>query len=307
MILLCGIRSEGPMAMVARELDRLGTPVCWFDQRKSLEMRLELEVDGRGVHGRLEGPGGGVALDDVRAVYVRTMDDRLLPEVETLSMDAPERLHVRSCHDRLLAWLEATPARVVNRGSTQASNASKPYQSQLIVEAGFSVPQTLISNDPAAVLEFRAGHGRIVYKSMSGVRSIVKVMTDLDAERLERIRWCPVQFQEYVEGVDVRVHTVGDEVFAARVTSWAVDYRYSGRSGAPDPLIEATALEASLADRCRRLAARMGLELAGIDLRIRPNGEVVCFEVNPSPAFSYYEERTGLPIAAAVARHLATA
>jgi D-alanine-D-alanine ligase-like ATP-grasp enzyme len=51
----------------------------------------------------------------------------------------------------------------------------------------------------------------------------------------------------------------------------------------------------------------MGLELAGIDLRIRPNGEVVCFEVNPSPAFSYYEERTGLPIAAAVARHLATA
>ena len=35
-----------------------------------------------------------------------------------------------------------------------------------------------------------------------------------------------------------------------------------------------------------------------------PNGEPVCLEVNPSPAFSYYEMASGLPIAAALARHL---
>jgi len=306
MILLCGIRSEAPMAMVARELDRLGAPVRWFDQRRSLETRLCLEVDGRGVHGILADTDGELSLDTVQAVYVRTMDDRLLPEVEGLRADADERLRVRSLHDRLMAWLEATPARVVNRGSTQASNASKPYQAQLIVEAGFAIPDTLVSNDPASVLEFRARHGRIVYKSMSGIRSIVKVLTDLDVERLDRIRWCPVQFQEYVEGVDVRVHTVGQEVFAARVTSWAVDYRYGSRFGAPDPRIEAIALDATLADRCRHLAALLGLEFAGIDLRVRPDGEVVVFEVNPSPAFSFYEERAGLPIAAAVAHRLAS-
>jgi len=31
----------------------------------------------------------------------------------------------------------------------------------------------------------------------------------------------------------------------------------------------------------------------------------VCFEVNPSPAFSFYERRAGLPIAQCIARHLA--
>ncbi|MFJ7248824.1 hypothetical protein ACIQWA_29930 [Kitasatospora sp. NPDC098652] len=35
------------------------------------------------------------------------------------------------------------------------------------------------------------------------------------------------------------------------------------------------------------------------------DGEVYCFEVNPCPAFTYYESHTGQPIARAVARALA--
>jgi glutathione synthase/RimK-type ligase-like ATP-grasp enzyme len=54
-----------------------------------------------------------------------------------------------------------------------------------------------------------------------------------------------------------------------------------------------------------QLAQRLELPLAGIDLRRTPDGRHVCFEVNPSPAFSFYEQRTGLPIAAAIARYLA--
>jgi D-alanine-D-alanine ligase-like ATP-grasp enzyme len=49
----------------------------------------------------------------------------------------------------------------------------------------------------------------------------------------------------------------------------------------------------------------MRLHVAGIDLRRTPDGEWYCFEVNPSPAFLYYETATGLPIAAAIARILA--
>jgi glutathione synthase/RimK-type ligase-like ATP-grasp enzyme len=48
------------------------------------------------------------------------------------------------------------------------------------------------------------------------------------------------------------------------------------------------------------------LPFAGIDLRRRGgDGAWVCFEVNPSPGFSFYESRTGQPIARAVARYLA--
>jgi hypothetical protein len=41
------------------------------------------------------------------------------------------------------------------------------------------------------------------------------------------------------------------------------------------------------------LAASMRLVVAGIDLRRTPDGRWVCVEVNPSPAFVYYEEATG--------------
>jgi glutathione synthase/RimK-type ligase-like ATP-grasp enzyme len=48
----------------------------------------------------------------------------------------------------------------------------------------------------------------------------------------------------------------------------------------------------------------MRLVVAGIDLRRTPEGRWVCFEVNPSPAFVYYEEATGQPIGDAIAQWL---
>jgi D-alanine-D-alanine ligase-like ATP-grasp enzyme len=60
-----------------------------------------------------------------------------------------------------------------------------------------------------------------------------------------------------------------------------------------------------LAARCIDLSRRLELPLAGIDLRRTPEGRHVCFEVNPSPAFSFYEQRAGIPVASSVARYLA--
>jgi glutathione synthase/RimK-type ligase-like ATP-grasp enzyme len=49
----------------------------------------------------------------------------------------------------------------------------------------------------------------------------------------------------------------------------------------------------------------MRLTVAGVDLRWAPGGAWYCFEVNPSPAFSYFAQATGQPIARAIARLLA--
>jgi glutathione synthase/RimK-type ligase-like ATP-grasp enzyme len=114
---------------------------------------------------------------------------------------------------------------VVNRYAAMGSNSSKPYQSQLIRDHGFGVPETLVTNDPELVSAFQAQHGDLIYKSISGERSIVSRFDASDRERLERVRWCPVQFQAFVHGPNVRVHTVGNEVFATIVETDAVDYR----------------------------------------------------------------------------------
>jgi glutathione synthase/RimK-type ligase-like ATP-grasp enzyme len=116
----------------------------------------------------------------------------------------------------------------------------------------------------------------------------------------------PTQFQNYVPGTDVRVHVVGDEVFATEVISDALDYRYAHQTGLDVELVETT-LDQAEENRCRRLAAYMGLPLCGIDLRRRPDGRFVCFEANPMPAFSFCEVVTGQPISAALVRLLDSA
>ena len=52
------------------------------------------------------------------------------------------------------------------------------------------------------------------------------------------------------------------------------------------------------------LGARLGLELVGIDLLLTDAGEAYCFEINPSPAFSFFERHTDQPIARAIAMAL---
>jgi hypothetical protein len=304
-ILLAGIPRETALARVGAELDRLELPYAYFDQRQSADVACDYRLDRDGVRGALTLPGETVRLEDVAAVYTRLMDDRFLPELKGRPAGAPERIACRRLHDTLLSWLELTPARVVNTAAAMASNCSKPYQAQLIRAAGFAVPETLITNQPDLVRDFAARHGRVVYKSISGIRSIVQELDDTALARLADISWCPVQFQAYVEGIDVRVHVIGAVVHATRVLSAATDYRYAGQLTGVPARLEPARLSDAVAQRCVELTAGLGLRFSGIDLRITPEEQVVCFEVNPCPAYAYYEGHTGQPIARSVARHLA--
>ncbi len=126
-----------------------------------------------------------------------------------------------------------------------------------------------------------------------------------DLERLERIRCCPTQFQEFVEGTNVRVHVVGQRVFTTKVESEAIDYRYAHDQVKKAASLSATDLSDEISDQYVKLSRKLRLPLAGVDLKLAPDGRVYCFEVNPCPAFSYYEFHTGQPIARAIAEYLA--
>lgn len=304
MILLCGIPSETPLAMVREQLNRLNVPYVMFNQRKFASTEMDFEISRGRVTGEIQLENRSYRLEDFCGVYTRLMDDRLLPELKDEPANSPKRCYCRALHDTLIHWFEVAPTRVVNRTVPMGSNFSKPYQSQLIREQGFAVPETLITNDPDLVREFLKQHKRVIYKSISGIRSIVQTLEEGDLKRLDAIRWCPTQFQQFVEGTNVRVHTVDTKVFATAVSTDTTDYRYAYRQGGETEL-KAIELPDELASRCIGLSRALGLVFAGIDLKITPDEQVFCFEVNPCPAFSYYEANTGQPIARALVGYLA--
>lgn len=305
-ILLWGLMRDKPIAAVHAHLLRIGAPVGFLDQRLVLETSLDFET-GEQVRASARVRGEEFDLDRVRAAYLRPHDSTRLPSLLAQPPSSLERRHAAAVDQALNAWSDRTPAYVVNRPQASASNGSKPYQARVIAAAGFSVPRTLVTTDPDHVAAFLAEHGDVIVKSVSGVRSQVRQVSPADAARLAHVTNCPTQFQRRVPGVDVRVHVVGAAIFATEIVSDADDYRYARSLGRPDPELAAIDLPDDVARRCHALSVRLGLPVAGIDLRRTPDGEWYCFEVNPSPGFTYYEESTGQPIAAAIAGLLAAA
>jgi len=289
-VLLWGTPLDLPLAAVCTALSRLGTPMFLVDQTRAGETSIGIELDGV-PRGWIEVGDQRCELDRIRSAYAR-------PQTS-----APTG-HAAAIDEALGCWLELTSARVVNRLSAMGSNSSKPYQAALIAQAGFAVPDTLVTNDVDMLREFWKRHGRVIYKSCSGVRSIVSRLKADDAERLAHLSTCPTQFQEYIPGTDYRVHVIGNEIHGHAIESDADDYRYAGEAGAR---VKPWRVPDELAPRLHALAASLGLLMAGIDLRRKPQGDWVCFEVNPSPGFTFYDDEDDELLARATARLLSAA
>jgi len=62
---------------------------------------------------------------------------------------------------------------------------------------------------------------------------------------------------------------------------------------------------ADVSDKLLALLQRLGLVYGAIDMRRTPDGEYYFFEVNTAGEFLFVEDRTGQPIARAIADWLA--
>jgi len=271
-----------------------------LDQNAVQETEVELAIDSS-VEAWLRVKGETLDLAQVKAVYLRPHDSRELSTVAKAGDGSELWRHALAVQDVLLSWADLTPALVLNRPGDMAVNHSKPFQSSWIQSLGFLIPDTLITTDSAAALEFWRQHDRVIYKSISGIRSIVSRLTAEHMGRFDNLASCPTQFQEFVPGTEYRVHVVGEDIFACKIISEADDYRYSTEGVCIVPCD----LPGEIAGRCRTLAKSMHLPIAGLDLRCTPDGCWYCFEVNPSPGFTWFETLTRQPIADAVARLLA--
>lgn len=301
MIVVAGSRVEPPVARLVEEAEEIGAEVVLLAEEDAADWDLDVEADADGLRARATVQGQTVDLTRASGLYLRLTS----PRVAGPPADPLRSARHAAAVDLICQWADVAPHRVANRPGPMASNGSKPYQAALVRACGLAVPDTLVTNDPESVLRFREHHGRVVYKSTSGVRSIVHELTRERLAGLDRVRHLPTQFQQLLEGTNVRVHVIGRDVHPVEIDAETVDYRYA--EGAEPAAMRPTTLPEPVRAACLRLSEALGLPLAGIDLFRDTDGGWWCFEVNPSPAYSCFEEPTGLPMARSLARWLAGA
>src|SRR6185295_14739178 len=174
---------------------------------------------------------------------------------------------------------------VFNRPSSGWSNFIKLHHARELAEVGFRVPRSLITGSPREARALLAS-GRWVSKPCSGTRSETVLVDDALRERMELLRRTPSQFQEYIEGPDVRVHWLQGECFAVKIrTSSGIDYRY----GEGDNWFSPIEVPEQVAERCGDFCQRAKLAFSGVDFKLDHSGEWVALEANPMPGFDYYD------------------
>jgi hypothetical protein len=255
-------------------------------------------VEGGG--GRLELGGEPLPFEALDGAFVRLNPAPALPEALAGLPDELARSFTLERRYGLHHLLDALPCPVVNRPSAGRSNSSKPFQMDLLAAGGLEVPPWRVTNRRADAEAFVASRPEgAIYKACSGLRSEVRRVDDALLGRLDAS--CPVLLQEYVPGIDVRIHTVGERSFASRIDSTGIDYRFADSENR----YSAIGAPAGVAARCLEVARREGLLLAGFDFRVHPDGRWLCLEVNPVPTFLPYEAAAGHPIADTVLEHMA--
>ena len=239
-----------------------------------------------------------IRIRDVSAVWCRLLD---------VSAHAPDPRFAATAAGHYQAFLrlfEHLPIRVMNPPLRESTGFTKVlHEVALATVAGWSVPRTCLTSNPDEARAFIADcPAGVIYKGASAAKTWAQQYRVGDDALLERLRRTPVLFQERIAGPDVRIHVVGDQVFAEAIRSSALDYRtVLGENDyrhivPPEPV----------ARGCVRLVEATGIPLLGVDFKIdAATGEWLFLEANSMPAFEGYDRRAGGAISRAMARWLA--
>lgn len=303
MILVWGPSTDTPLQFVIRELNKEKASYFLLDQLEVLNSDIKLDVSSSINEAYIRINGQILDLKKVKSVYIRAYDSTKIADVHKYGVGSMEFMHAFHFDNIMYTWLELSDALIINKLDAMSTNSSKPYQTELIRESGLKIPKTIITTNKQKVKEFHKKYKNIIYKSISGVRSIVSKYKREDYNRLNNLTWCPTQFQEHIDGQDYRVHVVNEKIFSCKIITSADDYRYSSRQGGTTE-IYAENIPKDIENKCIEVSKKLDLLVSGIDLRRSNDGEWYCFEANPSPGFSYYEQYTKLPIANAIAKLL---
>ena len=205
--------------------------------------------------------------------------------------------------DNVLPFFGGAHTRWVNEIHADHQCSAKMHQLQVASQVGFTIPDTLVGNDPQRVAAFFAAHnGRLVHKSLrpehwdneDGSRTVGRTSRITSAHLASEyaVRACPGIYQPLIaKQYELRVTVMGDSVLAAAIDSQrdgeTVDWRMDGGRGVTNT--RGIDIGPELSAMCLALCRRLHLNFGCIDLIVGVDDAVTFLEVNNVGQFLWKE------------------
>ena len=311
-VLVLAGRFDPTVDLAVDELNRRAVPVFRADVAEfPVRLVLTASLTNGGWHGTLSNARRLLHLESVRSVYCRRPTRPKFPDGMS-----PEAREVAEREARLGfgGLLTALPCRWLSPPGKAADAEYKPLQLRIAVESGLRVPQTLITNDPAAAKSFMgAVDGKVIYKPFYPVRGIVEGRTNAvytsivapDELPHADITTTAHLFQKFLpKEYEVRLTAVGGRLFAAEIHANSEMGRVDWRSDYTSHTYRVCEPPADVAAGVQRMLAYLGLPYGAFDFAVDADGNWWFLEVNPSGQYGFVEVATGLPITTAIADYL---
>ena len=309
MILIISYPEEDHTQEVTRRLQDMGASVVLMDladfparRRLSCEWRV-----GEPAHYWIETDDGMVDLSQAQACWWRRVSAyRVDEQVNDPTLASFALSETTQAVEGMLDSLNCT---WVNSRQHDSMAHHKPWQWTQAQAAGLNVPKTLITTDPAQARAFieQVGIGRVVVKPFLATFDVwreTRLVTTDDLNKIELIRYAPAIFQEYIDGVDLRITVIGEHIFAAEIDARDTSYPCDMRMVIGEAKVKAVELPDDLSAALLDLQKRLGITYGAIDMRRTSDGQYHFFEVNPAGQWLFVERLTGLPISQTIAEHL---
>lgn len=192
---------------------------------------------------------------------------------------------------------------VLNRPDEDVRN--KIYQLKVASEIGFKLPETLISNDKAALDKFLVEHNNCIIKSLNTqilfARKFLYFATNkISSKNLSQypdMLSYPVLLQENVyKKNEFRITLVGNRIFACEMDTTnvrEVDIRGEDYKTIPHKIVE---LPDDFKDKIFAYARHFNLNYGAFDFIQNDKDELVFLELNQNGQYYWIEEMTGAPL-----------
>lgn len=312
-VLVLAQERDAPTDRVVRALGERGVPVFradlrWFPSQLTFASRLDR---GRW-RGAMTTGHRAVELSAIRSVWYRDPGRFAFSAQMTPTEQAHAFTEARLGIGGVLSSLDVPWMNDPNRA---CDAMYKPRQLAVAARCGLPVPRTLVTNFPAAVVDFaRTGTG-LVQKTFgsnvvaTGDRRLVhytRRLSDPDADDLAGVSLTAHQFQEWVDkDHEVRAVVVGEQVFAVAIRAGSPAARTDWRADYAALTYDLVTLPDDVTAALHRYLRHFGLTYAAVDLVVDRDGRHVFLESNSAGQYGWLEAATGAPITAAVADTLA--